>query len=220
MSEIRYEYPLKMPPKWESTPATQRAHGNNFPPYLTLDEAIRLLEDEIHALGIRDVGVITNSQNLNNPRLRKVAAGSNTAATLQFGRSNDVSWLACDKWISLEHNLYALHLALRAIRNLELWGIIPITQLLAALYPTQTSKPTEAPASAASATTSSTTAPKERDLPLWMKVLGLGTTAHYEDAIAVYRRRAKIVANDEKALLELNQAMESAREHFQPESHE
>lgn len=203
MSEIRYEFPLRMPPNWRMTPSNQRQHSTSFPPTLSIDDALRMLEDELNSLGIRDVGVFTNTQGLNNPRLRK-SEGQNSGVTLQFGRSGQVAWMACDKWQYLEHNIYALHLAVRAIRNLEQWGIIPAPQLLQSLFPE-----TRPHAQAASPTTST-----ETSVPAWMHALGLGTSAQLEDAIAVYRRRAKAVSHDEHALLELNQAMEQARIHF------
>jgi hypothetical protein len=213
MSDIRYEFPLKMPPSWHMTPLAAREHPFNFPSPLPLDEAIRMLEDEIHAIGIRDVAVLSNVQNLNNPRLRKTN-GYNTGVSIQFGRNDSTAWLACDKWQLLEHNIYALHLALRAIKNIELWGIVPAVSLIASLYGNTSTANSTSTASTTSTAQRTANAPHDTTIPEWMVKLGLGLSADIEDAHAVYRRRAKSIANDEHALLELNDAMEQARHYF------
>ena len=111
--------------------------------------------------------------------------------------------IACDHWQTLDHNMYAIHLALRAMRNFEEWGVATQSYALSLFSGNITMKDIA----------------HELDedgygLPGWMMALGLGPTASIEDANAVYRRRAKELAHDEDALLELNQAIEEARRHL------
>jgi hypothetical protein len=51
------------------------------------------------------------------------------------------------------------------------------------------------------------------NLPEWMQYLGLGPTATLEDANAIYRRRAKQLADekDDQEMLKLNAAIDEAR---------
>ncbi len=199
MAEIGYDHPLKLPPNWTVTPLTSREFCRQFPANIELDDAIRFLEDEITALGMTAPVIYTNSIALNNPRLRKIDTRL-SGVTIQFGTGKNTAWLACDKWQSLEQNLYALHLTIRALRNIESWGIAPAYFIIQAIS-------TENTATGYSSSTGHSTS----QIPDWMAFLGLGHTAELEDANAVYRRRAKTIAGDEDALIQLNQAMDEAR---------
>lgn len=193
---LRFETPLKWP---EGMPATPRAglrsdHGFTSP--LSFSESSGYLSEELEQIGTSGILYL----DLENPmidRLRK-KVGSRVGAALYFRYQGANYVVACDRWNTVEHNVYALHLALRQCRNMERWGLGQLGKML---------KPFEAeiflPLPLA-----------DPDLPAWMGELGLGPTATLEDAIAVYHRRAKQLAQNTEALTRLNILMEEARRHF------
>ncbi len=204
MAEIKYEHPLKLPSGWHSTPPSARVFNTSFPRTLSLDEALRFLTEEIHHYPFSAAAIYTNFQHITNDRLRKKVGNDTSAASVMlkcFGREH---MLACDHWQILEHNIYALHLALRAVRNMEEWAIATKSYALSLFSGNITahdtiSKGTEGDASG---------------LDAWMLDLGLGPTATLEDANAVYRRRARDLNEEEDAMLKLNQSIEEARKHL------
>jgi hypothetical protein len=178
------------------TPRGSQRSDHGFPPSLTLGESIGYLEQEIselHASG-------TLSLDVEQPlieRLRK-KVGSRTGACLQLKHHGRNYALACDRWLAPEHNIYALHLALRQWRNMERWGIGNMPVLLEGFAPDH-----------ATAVTGRTGA-----LQSWMEAMGLGPTATLDDAVAVYHRRAKQTSHDSEALTRLNLMMDEARAYF------
>ena len=197
--DIRYEHPLKYPPRWVPTPQNSRSQKNNFPRSLTLAEAIRYLEEEVRTWKAYLTTVYSSYQYLNNERLRKkIANDSGVSVSIKIGLT--FYHITCDKWYLIEHNIYAIHLALRAMRNIEEWGIASKESLLGLSAPAPTREMAEAA--------------HDVQLPEWMTALGLGPTATIEDANAVYRRRAKMFVEDEEGLLGLNNAMDEARKHL------
>src|SRR5690606_15917082 len=107
--------------------------------------------------------------------------------------------LACDRWVGVEQNIYALHLALRNLRNIVLWGVGNVENVFGG-YAAAVQPHASAPAAGA----------KAPALESWRLTLGLGPTATLEDAQAVYRRRAKSSADNEDELMKLNLAMDEA----------
>ncbi|MBY0355641.1 MAG: hypothetical protein K2Q12_07925 [Rickettsiales bacterium] len=200
MTEIRYEHPLRLPASWLKTHAGQRSFDSQFSRNITVREALDYLEEEIRLLvphGI--VTIFSGYEHLPNDRMRK-ARTSDCGVSVEIMEGTLKSMFACDKWALLEHNIYALSLALRAIRNLETWGVSTTKHLFQSfsVYHRERRK--------------SHSAMHAQPLDDWMHALGLGPTATIEDANAVYRRRAKEIAHDEHALMELNVAMEAARQ--------
>lgn len=199
MTAIRYISPLQLPPNWVKTPPGRRSYDNNFSRALTIKEALDFLEEEANLLAPDSSATVFSSyENLRHERGRK-ALNSDTSVCIKFGYDRAPVMIACDKWSLLEHNIYALSLALRAIRNLHTWGVCSPAQALSIF------------SSAGQNAPSSESSPA---LPDWMTNLGLGPTATLEDANAIYRRRAKEVSSDEHALMELNLAMDAARKHL------
>jgi hypothetical protein len=124
-------------------------------------------------------------------------------ASLEISLGNTKAFLACDKWRNLAQNLYALHLAIRHVRLFEEWGIATSEYMLTP-FDLRTHHAT------GHSHESSTHSPAE-NVPDWMDHLGLGRTATLADANAVYRQRAKTAAENEEAMIKLNQAIEQAR---------
>lgn len=203
MPDIRYEYPVKFPNGWTPTPPSARIFNTGFPRTLTLTEALRYLEEEVKKFPFAAAAVYTNFQHVTNDRLRKKVGNDTATASLAIKAYGREHMIACDHWQVLDHNIYAIHLALRAIRNFEEWGVATQAYALSLFSGNITIK--------------DIVHDMEEEgygLPQWMTALGLGPTATLEDANAVYRRRAKEIGQNEEGLVELNQAIEEARRHL------
>lgn len=195
---LKFESPLVWPDWMPATPRANQQREPSFPARITLEESIRYLEQELADIGAGGTLYLDVEQPLVE-RLRK-KVGSRTGASLKL-RHHDINHvIACDRWQSMEHNIYALHLAVRAWRNVERWGVAPLSVSLRGL---ETGVGTDGQFSA-----------DENALTPWMKRLGLGPTATLEDAVAIYHRRARALSQDDEALTKLNILMEEVRAHF------
>jgi len=192
--EISYITPIKIPTGYRLSFQRSRRYDNGFPQGLTVDQSIKYLEEEIWAFGAQSATIYSFYERLNVPRLRR-ANEEDSAISVKVGLNTRNYHFICDRWYLLEHNLYALHLSLRALKNIEKWGVGDLTTIL---------KPFDV---------SYETVVKEGDSRIneWMHTLGLGPTATIEDANAIYRNRAKLAADNQDELLKLNQAIEDAR---------
>lgn len=198
---IVYESPLVLPSGWAPANAVGRMLPSSFNSQVTVVDAARYLEDEINGLGASRGIISTNYDQLISDRMRKKSGGHSNGAAVILRFSGMESHLACDKWAEVQHNLYALHLALRNIRMMEEWGVAASYRLLSFFG----NKSMQTPM---------TELVKELNLPGWMQTLGLGPTATLEDANAVYRRRVKELSENPDDMLKLNGAIEEARKHL------
>lgn len=199
MIAIGYRSPLHWPNTKDATKPSLRSQNSGFPPSMTLREAINYLEEEVQALSPQSATLYSNIEHINNDRLRKKLSNE-PGVTLELKMAGKNYFLACDKWALIEHNIYALHLSVRGIRNMDKWGVASLDLGLYGFAAIKVRKDADS------------NAPDEGvELEHWMAELGLGPTATLEDAQAVYRRRAKALAGDEDALIALNNAMDEAR---------
>lgn len=197
--EIKFETPLVWPGFQDKTPRGRQTTLNGFPPTLTLNESLRMITEEIEALSPSAATITSSVEHLNNERLRAKDA-SNPAASLRIRLSGHMFIFACDRWLTLTHNLYAIAISLRQMRQLAQYGAADLSQLFRPFL--------QEDISSAAATAS--------DVPLeeWQKLLGLGPSATLEDANAIYRARAKQNHENEEVMLTLNAAIEAARKYF------
>ncbi len=199
--EIHYICPLKIPQGHNLMYQRQRRFDSGFPQNLTLDQAVAYLEDELLSLPAEKINVFTNYDRINSERNR-VKREDDSAVTVEIKMGSRTYYLICDRWAQIDHNLYALHLSIRAIKNIVKWGVGDYETLLAGFD------------AAGKHAGFDRADDRSAILPEWMKTLGLGLNATLDDANAIYRRRAKESADNEHKLLELNQAIEAARKHF------
>ncbi len=200
MVEIIYDTPLKVPEGYETKPPSQRRFDHGFPPTLTLDEAINYMHDELMALeGMDKITVYTNYDHLNKERLRKKLS-DDPGICIELRTGGRSYHILCDSWYMIEHNAYAIHLSLRAMKNIVKWGVADMATLLHGF--------------GASSHVVDTRQAMSGDLPEWMHFFGLGPSATLDQVNSIYRQRAKEVAEDEHKLLELNQMVEQARKYF------
>jgi hypothetical protein len=195
MTELQIESPLRFPDGWERTLPHQTMFNPQFAQNVNITDGVRYVQDEVTAIQANSAKLFTNYNSLLSDRSR-TKQGLSEGASLQITVGSCQAFLACDRWQSLAQNLYALHLAIRHTRLFQDWGIVSTERILGIFDSRPTTKQIN---------TSDTYVPE------WMQFLGLGSTATLADANAIYRQRAKIVAHDEDALLQLNQAIEQAR---------
>lgn len=206
MIEINYQFPLQWPKGWPQTPANHRTYNNGFKQNMSMEEALTYLEEEVHDLKPDTASLSSDVEHIKNARLRK-RTGNESGVCLIIGFGTQRFHIPCDRWYMVEHNLYAIHLALRQYRNIEKWGIGSWQQIMQG-YLVQGTHNIQAASIKTPDNIGGTT------LASWQSALGLGPTATLEDAHATYRRRAKDHKDDQQALIELNLAMEDARKHF------
>lgn len=209
MAHLTYDAPLQWPENQPATPRARLRADSGFSPSMTLDEAVRFLTEEVNALDPQQAVLSTDIVNIATPRNRQ-ALGSRTGAALSIKLQGRVYSFACDRWEKLEHNLYVLHLTLRQLRNMEKWGVASLADLLEP-FSTRREK------TVSHAETVSASVQETAETADWMRILGLGSTATLEDAVAVYHRRAKRISSDSDALQSLNEAMNEARKHLRGE---
>lgn len=204
MFEITYRYPLKVPEGTTLTSRSQRRYDSGFPPALSMDDALRYLEDECRQLpGARtNVTLYTGYERIQTPKLRQ-KIDDEPGACLEIEMDRKRYYLICHIWGMTEHNIYALHLTLRALNNIVKWGVADYATVLAGF-------------SAVKETIHSETIVGDEDLlgrGKWMGVLRLSEDATLEDANTAYRHYAKL-AEDENELRKLNEAIREARAYF------
>lgn len=208
MVEVSYVCPLKIPKGYTLSYQKTRRYDNGFSQSLTLDQAVGYLEEEIRGTSAGKVTVYSNYERLNIPRLR-VKAEDDSAICVELGIGKKSYYLVCDAWYLTEHNVYALHLGIRAIRNMEKWGLGDIHTIMAGFSSGYANTAQDIAAASSTLIVSDGVA-----MPDWMEYMGLGPTATLEDANAMYRHRAKLAVNDDSQMVQLNQAIEAARKYY------
>ena len=207
MTELQFDSPLKWPPHIQQTERLRRGVNHSFSQSMSETEAIGFLQDEVaRTAEITSAKLTCNAINMMSPMPTQYLS-KQPGASIIIKVEGQTATICCDKWQTLTHNIYALHLAIRQFRQLAEYGIGSLPILINGF--------TEAGLGAAAA--SATAAPVGGNAAngSWQQVLGLGPAATLEDANAVYRARAKTVGeHDPDGLQILNLAIQEARRHF------
>ncbi len=194
---LHFRSPLSWPNSIAVTPFMKQRSDNGFSANLTLTEAINFLKEEIEVMGITSAVIYTDIEQPHVERIRK-KVGNRTGACLHIKHHGKEYVITCDRWQSLEHNIYALHLLLRQWNNIVKWGIGTVEILMAGFEAGRTYSDNS----------------NSEDIEECLKKFGLGSTATIEDAIAIYHRRAKTVTDDKEQLVKLNLQMDEIRKYF------
>ena len=203
MTELQLDTPLKWPAHISQTERLRRSVNQHFQQGMSEPDAIAFLQDEVtRTTGITAAKLTCNALNINSPMPTQYL-GKHPGASVILRVNNQTSTLCCDRWQSIAHNIYALHLAIRQFRQMDEWGIGTLPLLLLGFNET---------AGAGAASTS--TAHNASSAANWQEALGLGAGATLEDANAVYRNRAKSIGESPDALQTLNLAIRDARKYF------
>jgi hypothetical protein len=202
MVELQYRSPVEFPQGWERTPSGAAKHDPKFGQNITFAEALRNLKDELTLIKIEGAVLYSNFDDIGYDAKRH-KRGHSEGIGLKLRMGDVHAFMACDKWYHAVQNIHALYLAIRHMRMFEEWGIAT-TEFMLGLFDVR------APQVQVS---SDDVGERRKDYHTrgWMSLLGLGSTATLEDANAIYRQRAKAIANDQEALIALNQAIETAR---------
>ena len=197
---LYYKSPLSWPESIPVTSLMQQRSDNGFSPNMSLTEAINFLKEEIESANIGQAVLYCDVEQPAVERLRK-KVGSRTGVCLHINYRERGYILTCDRWQRLEHNIYAIHLALRQWCNMVRWGIGSLSTLMTGF---EVERSPESYAAEHGAD----------NIVECLEEFGLGRKATLEDATAIYHRRAKILANDNEQLVKLNLAMDIIRNYF------
>lgn len=209
MAQLKCTHPVQWPSHSVRTPRWDRSINPSFKPGMTMAEAVGFIREEVQAMTVGNFTLTTDMENLDNLRVMR-AMGNDSGAVLRISLEGRYYDLACDRWVQLEHNIYALSLALLSMRSSIGWGVGNWHQLLGGFGANGYSQ--QASTATASATPNAANGNgAAAELEEWRSLLGLGPTATLDDAHATYRRRAKSAMNDQDELMRLNLAMEAAQ---------
>lgn len=197
---LHFKAPLSWPDSIPVTSLMQQRSDNGFSPDIPLTDAVNFLKEEIDAAGIGQAVLYTDYEQPHVERLRK-KVGSRTGACLHIKYRERGYIITCDRWQRLEHNIYAMHLAIRQWCNMERWGIGSLSSLMAGFEVDR-------------APESSSADGEQENIAECLKEFGLGSNATLEDATAIYHRRAKTLADDNDKLVKLNLKMDEIRTYF------
>lgn len=112
-------YPLQWPPGWPRTKYPERARfGDHSRGY-----AIGQVMDEIKRLGGQQI-VISSNLELRNDGLPRASqrTPADQGVAVYFNLNGRSQCFPCDRWTTIEHNLWAIAKSIEALRGLERWG--------------------------------------------------------------------------------------------------
>src|SRR5688500_5069248 len=122
MIALKFSHPLQWPNNYPRTQKWEKSVNQSFKIGLTVQEALTFLYDELQELGAKKATLFTDYENIEQPRaMRRI--GNDNGVALHVEINDRMYRLACDRWVPVEQNIYAIHLALRNLRNIVLWGV-------------------------------------------------------------------------------------------------
>jgi hypothetical protein len=208
MLSLNFAHPLQWPHGYPRTEMLAKSINRTFKMGMTIQEALTFLYEELQQMGVKKATLYTDYENIEKPSsMRRI--GSDNGATIQFELSGHTYRIACDRWSPIEQNIYSLHLALRNLRMVVEWGVGNVENVFGG-YSSAVQNILYGVAQGGSGGADASSGGGAANLEEWRLTLGLGPTATLDDAQAVYRRRAKGLADKPDELMKLNLAMDSA----------
>jgi len=190
MLEGVQNYPLTWPATW---PRTKPHHRKNaLFADRSIAKAVQFVLDELRLLGARNPILSTNLQ-LRQDGLPKSAQRnpSDPGVAVYFVLKNQPHVLACDRWLQVEDNLWAIGKHIEAIRGQQRWGVGTIDQAFAGY--------------------AALPAPKSA----WWEILGVSQAASQDEIRSAYHRLAAIhhpdVGGTHEEMERINAAYEQAQ---------
>jgi DnaJ-domain-containing protein 1 len=188
-------YPLSWPDGWPRT-APQGRENSRFTHRSTrhsMDESCFFLQAEIDRLRGAKAILSTNVQRrLDGQPYSNRAQPSDPGAAVYFELKAKPISLACDKWLRVEDNIWAIAKHIEALRGQERWGVGSIDQA----FRGYTALP----------------AVGESEASTWWKTLGVPVNASQDQVKTAYRVLAKKhhpdFGGDRELFLRLQRAME------------
>lgn len=209
MVDLKFSHPLQWPHGYPRTEMWAKSINSNFKTGMTMQEALTFLYEELQHLGAGKAVLFTDYENIEKPSsIRRI--GSDNGATIQFELNGHQYRIACDRWAPVEQNIYALHLALRNLRMVVEWGVGNPENVFGGYSSVVQNTLHATGAAGGSMNGAPASGGAAGSIEEWRLTLGLGPTATLDDAQAVYRRRAKSLAEKPDELMKLNLAMDAA----------
>lgn len=180
-------YPLQWPP---GAPRTKRRGTSSFGGH-TIGKATLFVLGEVRRMG-GTLPVLSTNLTLRNDGLPYASQRQpdDPGVALYFQRRGKQMVFACDQWLKVEHNIYAIAKTIEALRGIERWGS---SDLMERAFTGFEALP----------------APEQ-----WWQVLGLSQNASVADIKSAYRRLAADAHPDrggsEGAMARLNNARDRA----------
>jgi len=154
-------YPLSWPTGWPKTDPVKREKGQFK---TSLEGALRKMRHEVELMGGKGLILSSNATlGVNNP--------SDPGVVAYFSWDNLPMAIPCDRWTRIEHNVQAIALTVEAMRGMRRWGA---QHMIRAMFSGFKALP------APGATVES-----------WSHVLGVSTSATYDQVKEAYRILAK-----------------------------
>lgn len=199
MAQLQVTSPLQWPSFAIPTERLARQINPQFQLQMKENEALAYLEDELDRMPqILSASLSCDAINVNSTMPTQYLT-KNPGAALRFMVEDARYHLCCDRWQSLPHNIYVLHLGLRYFRQLSDWGLGSLPVLLGGLRDQASG-------------VQFTGGANDSNLEEWQLALGIGPTATLEEANALYRIRAKTAGDgNTDQLQKLNLAIQQAR---------
>src|SRR4051812_21708674 len=115
-------YPLAWPATWKRTARSQirrAAFGKH-----SMIESVDETTNELRQMNARDVVISTNIELRNDgwPRSNQ-RKPDDCGVAVYFALNKQPRVLACDRWDSVEHNLWAIAKHIGALRGQDRWGV-------------------------------------------------------------------------------------------------
>lgn len=131
MAESITAYPLSYPMGWQRTPRSKitrsRFGDSRRPP--TVAHAIQTLQRELRLLAARDVVISTNLRlRLDGLPYGSIREPEDTGAAIYFKLNGNPRVLACDRWLTVGENIYAIARHIDAVRAQSRWGVGTLDQ--------------------------------------------------------------------------------------------
>tara|TARA_B100001123_G_scaffold393322_2_gene473234 strand:+ start:2452 stop:3072 length:621 start_codon:yes stop_codon:yes gene_type:complete len=205
MQGIQYEADPNLPSDEALIARRLQTHNADFPRDLTIDQALDYLEMECAMMGQAKFVLGSYYERLHQKKNRRQLK-EHSAICLHITLDDKDIDLVSQQWVQIEQNIYALYLTLRNINALSKWGVVESGQVMRMLSDRSIRE---------IKVNSKQFHPKDSMVkPDWMDVLGVEFGDTLDHANKLYRQKAKESASDESALLELNQAIQKARNYF------
>ncbi len=195
MSE-KTSFPLCWPENWPRVdPGLRRVSRFKWP--LTISEACNFLNQELTRLGRESESTAILSTNLRPTLVGKPDSRQSKpmdcGAAVYFSFRNKQVSLACDKWNTVEHNIWAIAKHIEALRGQERWGVGSIEQAFRGYM----------------------AIPERSEASSWWRVLGVAINAAPEQVREAYCRLASQNHPDKggtnEAMAAINLAYEEAQ---------
>lgn len=171
-------YPLHWPAGWPRAKYREKARfsekgSDGYPRTLSMATAFERLEDELEAIGAKEMILSSNLERTLSGRPKgNQGEPVDQGVALYFLRKGKPIALACDRWNRVADNINAIAKHIEAIRGMERWGVGSVDQVFTGYERLP--------------------APEH-----WTQVLGVSPNASAAEVNVAYRQRARSAHPDQ-----------------------